>query len=359
MAKPRFRQTTDPARASTGRSGSTRKSGPGRSVDELSRSVLAGNTRSAARVLSWIENGEPLAKEVLKRLYSRTGRAHVIGITGSAGSGKSTLVGRMIAEFRRRKKQLGILAVDPSSPFSGGALLGDRVRMRSHFLDDGVFIRSLATRNSQGGLSSGVYEATQLLDAMGKDCILIETIGIGQNQVDIARIASTVLVIITPESGDEIQALKAGVLEIADLLVVNKSDLPGAGEMVLRLADLLGATRLPIFKTSALNNDGIEMLIDGIEKHRAEFVARSNHKQRTLDASRAQVLALIRDQLMIELEAKLSEPEIARRIQQIADRSSDPYTAAETILENLDLRNLGLRPGAKGRQENGAIQLRR
>ena len=306
-------------------------------IDGLARSILAGNTRTAARVLSLIENREPLANEVMKRLYCRTGGAHVIGITGSAGSGKSTLIDRIIAEFRRRKKRLGILVVDPSSPFSGGALLGDRVRMRSHFLDDEVFIRSLSTGNSQGGLPSCVYEAAQLLDAMGKDTILIETIGIGQNQIDIARIAHTVLVITTPESGDEIQALKAGVLEIADLVVINKSDLPGAEEMLLRLGDLLGATGVPTFKTSALNNDGIAVLIDGIEKHWTEFVARGNHKQRTLDISRTQVLALIRDQLMVKVETTVGEPEIARWAQQIADKTSDPYTAAETILAKLGL----------------------
>ena len=310
-----------------------RKSG----IDGLARSILSGNTRSAARVLSLIENKDPIANEVMKRLYARTGRAHVIGITGSAGSGKSTLIDRMIAEFRRRKKRVGILTVDPSSPFSGGALLGDRVRMRNHFMDNGVFIRSLATRDGQGGLPRCVFEATQLLDAMGNDSILVETIGIGQNQVDIAQVADTVLVVMTPESGDEIQALKAGVLEIADLLVMNKSDLPGSAQMFLYLDGLLGTTGVPLFKTSALNDDGIAPLIDGIEKRWAEWVHAGNHKRRTLDSSRAQLLELIRDQLMVKVQKKLGEQEITRWAQRVASKASDPYTAAETILAKLDL----------------------
>jgi LAO/AO transport system kinase len=307
------------------------------SIDGLARSILAGNTRSAARVLSLIENRDPIANEVMKRLYSRTGRAHVIGITGSAGSGKSTLIDRMVAEFRRRKKRVGILTVDPSSPFSGGALLGDRVRMRNHFMDNGVFIRSLATRDGQGGLPSCVVEATQLLDAMGNDSVLIETIGIGQNQVGIAGVADTVLLVMTPESGDEIQALKAGVLEIADFLVMNKSDLPGAAQMFLHLGDLLEMAGIPLFKTSALKDDGIVPLIDGIEKRWAELVRGGNHKRRSLDISRIQLLALIRDQLMVKFEKKLGEQEITRWAQRVASKASDPYTAVETMLAKLHL----------------------
>ena len=318
---------------SRAKSSKDRKSG----IDELARSILAGNPRSAARVLSLIENRDPLAHEVMKRLYSRTGRAHVIGITGSAGSGKSTLIDRMVAEFRRRKKRVGILTVDPSSPYSGGALLGDRVRMRNHFMDNGVFIRSLATRDGQGGLPTCVVEAAQLLDAMGNDSILIETIGIGQNQVEIARVADTVLVVMTPESGDEIQTLKAGVLEIAHLLVMNKSDLPGSAQMFLYLGDLLGTAGVPLFKTSALNDDGIAPLIDGIEKRWAELVRTGNHKRATLEISRAQLLALLRDRLMVKVEKKLGEQEITHWAQRVASKACDPYTAAETILAKLDL----------------------
>lgn len=291
----------------------------------------------AARVLSLIEKSDPIASEVMKRLYSHTGRARMIGITGSAGTGKSSLIDQMIVEFRRRKKNLGILTVDPSSPFSGGALLGDRLRMRGHFLDPGVFIRSLATRNGLGSLPSSIFAAAQLLDAMGKEYILIETIGIGQNQVDIAQIVDTVIVVTTPAGGDEIQALKAGVLEIADILVMNKSDLPGAEQMVFHLAELFGATGLPLFRTSALRNEGIAPLIDAIEKRTPELEFKANRKQQKLKISRAQMFILVRDRLMARLEAKLGDHEIEQWVQRIANNDTDPYTAAEMIVAKAGL----------------------
>jgi len=300
-------------------------------------SVLARDPRAAARVLTLIDNCDPLAREILKRLYSRTGRARVVGVTGSAGSGKSTLIARMTEELRRCKKAVGILTIDPTSPFTGGALLGDRLRMREHFLDESVFIRSLATRGGHDGLSGCLCAAVQVLDAMGKDYVLIETIGIGQDQIGIAGLADTVLVIVTPESGDEVQGLKAGILEIADLLVINKADRPGAEELFLNLGNLIGDTGVPPFKTSALNGEGVSALIDGIEKHRAEFAASGNHRQRSLDISRAQVLASVGDQLMVKVQRKLGEREIARWAQQIADKTVDPYTAAEKILGKMGL----------------------
>jgi len=215
--------------------------------------------------------------------------------------------------------------------------LGDRLRMRGHFLDPGVFIRSLATRNGQGSLPSSIFAAAQLLDAMGKEYILIETIGIAQNQVDIAQIVDTVIVITTPAGGDEIQALKAGVLEIADILVMNKSDLPGMEQMFSHLAELFGATGLPLFRTSALRNEGIAPLIDEIEKRTPELEFKANRKQQSLKISRAQMLALIRDRLMATLEAKLGDHEIEQWVQRIANKDTDPYTAAEMIVAKAGL----------------------
>jgi LAO/AO transport system kinase len=304
-------------------------------ANELAEGISGQDARVAGRVLSLIDNRDPMAKAVLKRLYARTGRAHVVGFTGSAGSGKSTLIGCVTAELRRRKKQVGILTIDPTSPFSGGALLGDRIRMREHFLDQGVFIRSLATRGNQGGLSGCVHEAAQLLDAMGKEYILIETIGIGQDQVDIARIAHTVVLLITPESGDEIQGMKAGILEVADLLVINKADLPGADELYVALTHLLDDRDVQIFKTSARNNEGIAALVDGIENHRAVLLTSGRQQQRTSEISRNQLLALVRDELMSKLKNKTKKSDIDQWAQKIAERKSDPYTAAEAILGEL------------------------
>jgi LAO/AO transport system kinase len=301
-------------------------------ADGLARSVLNGNLRAAGRVLSLIDDRDPLAKAVLKRLYARTGRAHIVGVTGSAGTGKSTLIGCLTTELRRRKKQVGVLTIDPTSPFSGGALLGDRVRMRDHFLDKGVFIRSLATRGSQSGLSNCVCEAAQVMDAMGKEYILIETIGIGQDQVDVSRVAHTVVLVVAPESGDEIQSMKAGIMEIADLVVINKSDLPGAEEMFLNLHTALGDRAVPIVKTSAQKNEGIETLVDEIVK---KSLTTANHRQRAIDLSRTQLMALIRDGLMLKLGEKIRKSNVEHWAQKIADRKSDPYTAAETILGEL------------------------
>ena len=300
-------------------------------ADELAEAVLEKNVRAAGRVLSLIDDRDPLAKAVLKRLYAHTGNAHIVGITGSAGAGKSTLIDCITTELRRRKKEVGILTVDPTSPFSGGALLGDRIRMRDHFLDQGVFIRSLATRGSHGGLSGAIYEAAQLLDAMGKEYILLETIGIGQDQVEVSRIAHTVLVIVTPESGDEIQAMKAGVLEIAHLLVINKADLAGTEELFLKLGDV----GVPVFKTSATKSEGITALVDGIVEQRAELLAGANHKQRAVELSRNQLLELVQDALVLKIRKKMGESSVERWAQKIANRESDPYTAAETILGKL------------------------
>ena len=306
-------------------------------ISDLSAAVLRGDHRAAGRVLTLIDNQDPLAREVLKRLFFRTGRACVVGITGAAGSGKSTLVSRIAEELRRRKKEVGILTVDPTSPLSGGALLGDRIRMRDHFLDDGVFIRSLATRGSLGGISSSVVEAVQLLDALGKEYILIETIGIGQDQIDIGGVAQTVLTVMTPESGDEVQGIKAGVFEITDFLVINKADLPGAQELFLKFSSAPPFEHVPILKISALRGDGIADLLDRVAMRWADFATSTNHKQRLMEMSRKQLLALLRDALMARVRKKISEDHIENWMRRIAERRQDPYSAVQAILAKIGL----------------------
>jgi LAO/AO transport system kinase len=304
---------------------------------DLAAAILRGDHRAAARVLTLIDNRDPSACQVLKRLYSHTGRARVIGITGAAGSGKSTLVGRIAEELRQRKKSVGILAVDPTSPLSGGALLGDRIRMRDHFLDDGVFIRSLATRGSLGGISGAIVEAAQVLDALGKDYVFIETIGIGQDQIDIAGIARTVVTVISPETGDDVQGIKAGLFEVTDLVVINKADLPGAEEFYVKFTAAPLFERMPIVKVSALCGGGIAGLIDQIDAHWTGFATAANHKQRLLEMSRKQLLAVLRDAVMAGVKKKISEDEIENWAKRVADRRQDPYSAARAILAKIGL----------------------
>lgn len=299
-------------------------------AEALAGAVFRGESRAAARVMTLIDDRDPRAREILKRLYPRMGRALIIGVTGSAGSGKSTLIGRMAGELRRRKKQVGILAVDPSSAFSGGALLGDRLRMRELFLDDGVFIRSLATRGSPDGISGAVLEAAQLLDAMGKEYVFIETIGIGQDQIGIAGPAHRVMMVISPESGDEIQGLKAGVSEIADLLVFNKADLPGAAERFDGLAQVFAD--LPAYRTSALTGEGIGDLVDGLGGRGGGV---QGSKERSLELSRRQLLTLVREAWLARIEDGKAASAVERWAKKVAEKRCDPYSAAERIVAEM------------------------
>ncbi len=250
-------------------------------VEAVVRGVLRGEKRAIARAISLIEDGAPEAEAILSALEPHTGRAYVVGITGATGSGKSTLIHKLVGAYRRRGLTVGVVAIDPSSPFSGGAFLGDRVRMQDLTLDEGVFIRSMATRGSVGGISDAAEGAVKVLDAAGFDRVLVETAGAGQLDVGVAGLANTVVLVLAPGLGDEIQAIKAGIMEIADVLVVNKADRPGADETV---ADLVSALEIedygpsgwvpPIVRTVALTGEGVEELVEQIERHRA-FMAKS------------------------------------------------------------------------------------
>jgi LAO/AO transport system kinase len=304
---------------------------------ELGKRILKGDVRAAAMLMSWIEDGDPKATGILKKLYRYTDRAHVIGVTGAVGTGKSSLIDRMIAEYRRRGRTVGVLAVDPSSVFSGGALLGDRVRMREHFVDDKVFVRSFATRGATGGLSRAIRQAIHVLDSMGKEAIFVETIGAGQDELDIAALAHTVVVVLIPEMGDEVQAMKAGLAEIADIFVINKADLPGADATVQQLKALLGDERVSIISTSALRNEGIQSLVDSIRRHRAMSLRNGNHQRKRLRLCREELLSLLHARLIAELEKKISGAALDKQIKLIANRQIDPYSALDKLVKQLGL----------------------
>ena len=300
---------------------------------DLTKNILKGNMRAVATLMTLIENNDPTAKAVLKALYPHTGKAHVVGVTGAAGTGKSSLIDRMTAEYRRRKNSVGILAVDPSSLFSSGALLGDRIRMRTHFADPGVFIRSFATRGAMGGVSAALRDAIHLLDAAGKDVIFAETIGVGQDEIDIAALVHMVVVVLIPEMGDEVQGMKAGLTEIADILVVNKADLPGADVTVQQLRALFSG--FEIIPTSTINDDGIRRLVDVIEQHRVKSLGNGHYQRKRLSLCREELMALLRQRLVTQLTRKIDDAALDKRVERIADRRADPYSEVDAIARKL------------------------
>ncbi len=300
------------------------------------KQVLKGDVRAVASLMSLIEDGDPKVKAVLKAIYPHTGRAHVIGVTGAAGTGKSSLIDRMTAEYRRRRKMVGILAVDPTSLFSSGAVLGDRVRMRDHFVDEGVFIRSFATRGSSGGVSAAVREAIHLLDAAGKEVIFVETIGVGQDQLEIAALAQMVVVVLTPQMGDEVQAMKAGLAEIADILVVNKADLSGADETVQQLKALFADEDFHLLAVSAIKDQGIDLLVDRIEEHRKKSLDNGKYQRRQLSLSRQELLSLLREKVFAELAKKIGDDSLEAQVKLIAERQIDPYSAVDKLARCID-----------------------
>lgn len=308
---------------------------------EIVERLLAGDRRAAARLISLIENDASQAPRLLAALYPHTGRAHIVGVTGPPGTGKSTLVGELTKKIRAQGEKVGIVAVDPTSPFSGGALLGDRIRMQELSTDEGVFIRSMATRGSLGGLARATGDVVKVLDALGQDLIFIETVGAGQSEVEIARAAHTVVVVVAPGLGDEIQAIKAGLFEIADLFVVNKADREGAEGAVATLKYLLDMNqaegdrwRPPILKTVAIRGEGVEAVVDALQGHLGYLKESGQLELRNRERSEEEVKRIIEEALWGRLLSHLKEGEWERMMLRIADRELDPYTAAEKLLES-------------------------
>jgi GTPase len=309
---------------------------------DLAERLLDGDKRALAKAISLIENHEPAGWELVREVYPSTGRARIVGLTGPPGVGKSTLIGALTAEMRRADRAVAVLSVDPSSPFTRGALLGDRIRLSDHFLDKGVFIRSMASRGALGGLSEATLQAALLMDASGKDDVFIETVGVGQAEIDIVDHGDTVVLVLMPGSGDSIQALKAGVMEIPDIICVNKADHPMTDTMIREIRGVLSlgpktSWRVPIVRTEAAKGEGVGELAEKITEHRAQIEAEGTLEERRARNLRNEVLELAAARLRRSLEADVADdPAIAELLDRVVRRELDPASAAAEILERRD-----------------------
>lgn len=306
------------------------------------RQILSGHKRSVARAISLVENEDPIKLPLLEALYPHTGTAYVLGITGSPGAGKSSLVDRLIQYLRGQGKQVGVLAVDPTSPYTGGALLGDRVRMVRHATDTGVYIRSMGTRGNLGGLSRSSREVIRILDACGCDVILVETVGVGQSELDVMHVADSVCVVLHPGAGDVVQAFKAGIMEIADLFVVNKSDLPGAENVVAEIEEMLdvsrkeAAWRPPVVKASSKEDRGIGEIWEAAEEHVRYLQESRLWDERRSQKAAEEVVEIARELIIRDISARLEQ--LAHELscfEEVRNRQRDPYSAARQVAEQL------------------------
>ncbi len=308
----------------------------------LAERLVGGDRRALARAITLIENDDPAGWELVREVYPRTGKARIVGLTGPPGVGKSTLIGALTAEMRKAERDVAVLSIDPSSPFTRGALLGDRIRLSDHFLDGGVFIRSMASRGALGGLSEATLQAALLMDASGKDDVFIETVGVGQAEIDIVDHGDTIVLVLMPGSGDSIQALKAGVMEIPDVIVVNKADHPMTDTMIREIRGVLAlgpdvSWRVPILRTEAAKGEGVAELAEKITEHREHIEAEGTLEERRARNLRNEVLELAASRMRRALEAAVAEdPGTAELLERVVRRELDPASAAAELLERQD-----------------------
>ncbi len=312
-------------------------------VSHLVSGLMAGEQWALSRAMTMIERGDPAAANLMREADPHTGKAYVIGITGPPGSGKSTIVDRLTGLLRQQGTSVGIIAVDPTSPFTGGAILGDRIRMQRHYLDPGVFIRSVATRGQSGGLSRVVKSLVRLLDASGKDIIMVETVGVGQTELGIMGVGDTILVVLMPESGDAVQTLKAGVMEIADLYLVNKADREGAGQMAAAITSTLHLAAIqpewtpPVLLTRAEAGEGMEELWGKIQEHRQFMKESSQLVERQEVRRKEEFLEAVEEEMGRRWKVRVeSDTAVAAILQQVADKRADPYSAAMEFLDSYE-----------------------
>jgi LAO/AO transport system kinase len=309
--------------------------------ESLAEGVRDGDRRALARAISLVENGDPLAYELVRDLYPHTGGSYAIGVTGPPGVGKSTLISELVRQVRARELTVGVISVDPSSPFSHGALLGDRIRLADHFLDPGVYIRSMGTRGHLGGLAEATLQAKLVLDASGKDLLFLETVGAGQSEVEVIGVADSVLLILMPGSGDSVQALKAGIMEIPDVIAINKSDHPAAKTMLNEVRSILALEtergwKPPIVLTEALRGDGVDALWEKLEEHRAFLESEGELEARRRKNLAGEVFAVASARAKQHLEdAVADDPELRRLLDDVQSRTLDPLTAVREILEKV------------------------
>lgn len=309
-------------------------------MEQLLKRALAGDLRSIGRLISLVESEAPNARELMKKIYPLSGKAHIVGITGSPGAGKSSFADRLIEQYRAAGKKVGVIAVDPSSPFTGGAILGDRLRMQGHALAEGVYIRSMGSRGNLGGVSRGTHEACLILDACGYDVVIVETVGVGQSEVDIVKIADTVCLTLTPGMGDDVQIMKAGIMEIADIFVVNKADLEGAEKVasdVLQMLKFLGEREWipPVILVSTYKNYGADEVKKRLDDHRAYLGNSEEGKRRRYTKLEMEIEAIMRSEISRVVEREWAARRESGALESLSSRESDPYTLTGDIMSAL------------------------